>query len=211
MATRPLKFFSFPIVVYAGFAYGFNNLVWGGVLSGTASVFFSGAPYNFSTSAIAYVYLGTTLAGFVALVVHLILYFALWLILNYFSSIYCGVVGKWLLLKLARRNNGIAEPEHGLWLFILSTIVIPSALLLWGLGFKNQIHWFGMAFALFALSTSSSTAPTIAINYCINSYSELGSETVTTMILIRNTLSFAVNYGYVPHSKLERRQNRIII
>lgn len=35
------------------------------------------------------------------------------------------------------------------------------------------------------------------IGYAISSYRELSGDMITTLILIRNTLSFAVNYGYV--------------
>jgi hypothetical protein len=35
-------------------------------------------------------------------------------------------------------------------------------------------------------------------NYCIESYRELSGEAIVTVILIRNTMSFAIGYGVTP-------------
>lgn len=35
----------------------------------------------------------------------------------------------------------------------------------------------------------------LSINYCIDSYRELSGEAIVTVILVRNTMSFAIGYG----------------
>jgi hypothetical protein len=35
----------------------------------------------------------------------------------------------------------------------------------------------------------------IPLSYCIDCYTELGSDAIVTIILIRNTMSFAIGYG----------------
>jgi len=78
-----------------------------------------------------------------------------------------------------------------------SLIFVPFSLILWGLGGVYNIHWFGMVFAQFTLSISNAIACPMALAYAISAYSDLSGELVTTTVIIRNTMSFAINYGYV--------------
>ena len=78
-----------------------------------------------------------------------------------------------------------------------SLIFVPFSLILWGLGGVYNIHWFGMVFAQFTLSISNAIACPMALAYAISAYPDLSGELVTTTVIIRNTMSFAINYGYV--------------
>lgn len=55
--SGPFRFFTYPVVVYAGLMYGANGLVWSGVLNSTAGTLYT-KKYGFSTSDVAYAYLG---------------------------------------------------------------------------------------------------------------------------------------------------------
>ncbi len=55
MILRPLKLFSFPIIVFNGFMYG-AVICYFNVLNGTASVIFSAAPYSFRSSMVGLTY-----------------------------------------------------------------------------------------------------------------------------------------------------------
>lgn len=46
----------------------------------------------------------------------------------------------WFIIRLARRNKGIYEPEQRLWLFTLTTILVPCSLILWGVGVSQYSH-----------------------------------------------------------------------
>jgi hypothetical protein len=94
MVVRPLIFLTFLVIFYAGFSYG-SNVIWFSVLNGTASLVLSSPPYNFRASFVGLSYV-SPLIGVIL------------------GSIYTGRVGKWFVLKMARRNNGIMEPEHRL-------------------------------------------------------------------------------------------------
>ena len=109
--------------------------------------------------------------------------------------LYSGRISDRLVLKLARRNKGIMEPEQRLWLFGLSTLLIPSGLILYGVGAAHGIHWFGVVFAMGVIGFTNTLGVVISISYCIDSYRELGGEAIVTVILIRNTMSFAIGYG----------------
>ncbi|KAI5249791.1 major facilitator superfamily transporter [Aureobasidium subglaciale] len=196
----PFKFFTFPVVVWAGLQYGLQGLVWPGVLNATASVTYTNSFYHFSSDAVGFAYF--------AAVVGMIL-----------GSLWVTLAGPWLVIKLARRRGGVSEPEDILWLFTASFVVVPFALILWGVGSQAHIHWFGLVFAQAILAIASTLCLSTAIQYATSAYRDLSGELITTIILIRNTLryvpildtvldtcrhgadrgsSFAINYGINP-------------
>ncbi len=119
MATRPLLFFKYPIVVYAGFSYG-AGVIWFNVLINTASPYLGAAPYNFTAAQVGLSYIAVLLGTLLA--------FPL-----------CGTLGDRFCLIMARRAKGIAEPEHRLWLNLLPLVLIPFSLILWGVGSAHGI------------------------------------------------------------------------
>lgn len=186
----PFQFFTFPVVVWAGFMYGTNGLVWPGILNATASPLYTDT-YHFDSNEVGFAYFGA--------VVGMIL-----------GSLWVTFAGPQLVMRLARRNGGVAEPEHILWLFGASLICVPFAMLLWGLGAAYKIHWFGLVFAQCILAISSTLSLSTAIQYATSSYRDLGGEHITTIILIRNTLSFAINYGITPWINAQGQRNTFI-
>ena len=111
------------------------------------------------------------------------------------GSAYTGGVGDWLVVKMARRNGGMMEPEHRLWMFAISLILIPGGLILWGVGAAHHVQWFGLVFAMGIIAATNTIGVQVSISYCIDSYRDLSGEAMVTVILVRNTMSFAVGYG----------------
>lgn len=178
VAMGSFRGFTYAPVVYGGLMYGANNLVWSGVQNATAGTVYT-TMYGFSTAGVAAAYagglLGTCIGGY-----------------------YCGKVGKILTIKLARGNNGISEPEHTLWLFLASCFLVPFSILLYGLGVTYHIHWFGLVFSQTTLAINNALCIAAGLGYAINSYPELSGQSVITCVIIRNTLSFAINYAITP-------------
>ena len=114
------------------------------------------------------------------------------------SGLYAGKIGSILTLKLARRNNGVSESEHILYLFIASCFLVPFSLALYGVAVTYHLHWFALVITQATLAINSSFCVAASLNYAISSYYELSPQMVTTCVLIRNTLSFAINYGITP-------------
>lgn len=156
--------------------YGTNNLVWPGVQNATTGTVYV-KQYGFSTNGVAAAYVGALIGSVI-------------------GGYYCGKIGRQLTLRLARRNGGVSESEHTLYMFIASMVLVPAGMLLYGLGVVHNIHWIGLIFSQGMIAASSTLAPAGALGYAISSYPELSGDMVTTCILIRNTLSFAINYGY---------------
>lgn len=106
-----LRLVSWPVVFYAGFSYG-CYLVFFNILNATASVILGAPPYGFSPALVGVSYISCVI-GVVA------------------GAVFTGVYSDWVTLKLVRRNRGVLEPEMRLWLFAITTVVLPASMILW--------------------------------------------------------------------------------
>lgn len=87
------------------------------------------------------------------------------------------------------------EAEFRLWPFAACLILVPGSLLLWGVGAAHEIHWFGLIVAMCMLAFTNTCGITLSVNYMVDSYRELSGVAITSVILVRNTMSFAIGYG----------------
>jgi hypothetical protein len=51
----------------------------------------------------------------------------------------------------------------------------------------------------------------LSVSYCIDSYKDLSGEAMVTVILVRNTMSFAIGYGVTPWVTNMGLQNAFIV
>lgn len=168
----------FPTVVWAGFIYGIN-LSWYNVLNGTIAPIMGDAPYNWTTGEIGSLYTGPIIGAAL-------------------GSIWAGVVADKITLWMARRNNGIREPEQRLWILALSSILSCVGLITWGVGAAHDVHWAGLAVALGILTFSVVTGGSVALSYNVDCFKDISHESTTAIIIVRNTLGFAISYGITP-------------
>ncbi|EEA26816.1 hypothetical protein TMatcc_004895 [Talaromyces marneffei ATCC 18224] len=179
IAYRPiLIFFQFPNIMWAGFMYGFA-LAWYNVYNATTSAILSAAPYDFSAALVGLSYvaplIGATIAGVVS-----------------------GPVADWLTLRLASRLGGLREPEQRLWGLVVYCLLMPGGLLLWGLGTYHQVHWAVILLGGLFCGYCNVSGGAYALAYAVDCFKELSGETIVSVILCRNTLSFAFNYAITP-------------
>ncbi|GME66035.1 hypothetical protein GTA08_BOTSDO07971 [Neofusicoccum parvum] len=179
MMWRPLPLmYHFPSVSWAGFVYG-TCLSWYNVLNATASQVLSAAPYNFSSGLVGTAYLSPFLAAGL-------------------GAVWSGWSADKLAIYLARRNGGIREPEQRLWSLLLSGVLCAAGLILWGVGAAREVHWFGLIFGLGMLAFSVVCGGSITLSYDVDCFKEISGESMISVIIIRNTLGFAVSYGINP-------------
>ncbi|OQU99867.1 hypothetical protein CLAIMM_05440 [Cladophialophora immunda] len=191
MILRPLIFLTFPVIFFSGFMYG-AIVCYFNVLNGTASIILSAPPYNFSSSMVGLSYV-SCLIGVLA------------------GAYFSGPIGDRFILWKARRNHGVMEPEHRLWLYCALLILIPGGLLIWGLGADHGVHWFGLIFAMGMLAASITIGCQLPVSYCIDSYKDISGDAMVTVIIIRNTMSFAVSYGITPWVTNMGYQNAFLV
>lgn len=61
------------------------------------------------------------------------------------------------------------------------------------------------------IAMSNSIGIQLSVSYCIDSYKLLSGEAMATVIIIRNTMSFAVSYGITPWVTDMGYQNAFIL
>jgi hypothetical protein len=81
-----------------------------------------------------------------------------------------------------KRNGGVREPEMRLPAIMISLITTPLALLLYGVGIQNNLHWMCPTIGLALLNFSVVQATNVALVYVIDGYRPIAGEvTLTTM------------------------------
>lgn len=186
-----LRFLVNPVSLYAGFAYG-SALIWFNVLNATSSLVLGAAPYNFSAAIVGLSYL----APLIGVVV---------------GFTFTGHFSDWLMLRFARHNAGVMEPEFRLWIFAACTVIVPAALVLWGVGSRHGVHWFGLLVAMAMLGFQNTCGASLSLNYLIDCYREMSGNALTSVIVVRNTMSFVIGYGITPWIDGMGTQNAFIL
>jgi MFS family permease len=191
MVYRPvLMIFQLPTVAWAGFLYGIN-LAWYNVLNGTTSPILSNAPYNWSSAQVGCVYAGPIIGAAIA-------------------SLWSGNAADWIALRLARRNNGVREPEHRLWVLGASGVISAAGLMTWGIGAYHGVHWVGLVFGLGMLTFGCVSGGSIAVSYNVDCFKSIAGETTVSIMVIRNTIGFGISYAITPWWQTQGLQNCFI-
>ena len=191
MVYRPvIMIFRLPTVAWAGFLYGIN-LAWYNVLNGTTSPVLSHAPYNWSSAQAGCVYAGPIIGAAVA-------------------SLWSGNAADWIALRLARRNNGIREPEHRLWILGASGMISAAGLMTWGIGAYHGVHWVGLVFGLGMLTFGCVSGGSIAVSYNVDCFKSIAGESTVSVMVIRNTIGFGISYAITPWWQTQGLQNCFI-
>ncbi|KAL7915349.1 major facilitator superfamily protein [Trichoderma velutinum] len=177
--VRPVAIiFQFPNISWAGFLYGIS-LAWYNVINATVSPILSSPPYSWSTGAVGLIYVGPFIGAAL-------------------GSIWAGRIADGLTLMLARRNKGIREPEQRLWPLAVAGILSCIGLIAWGVGAAHGVHWAVLAVGLGILSFSCVTGSSIVLSYNVDCFKDMSGESTASVIIIRNTLGFAMSYGITP-------------
>ncbi|OKL57212.1 hypothetical protein UA08_07368 [Talaromyces atroroseus] len=179
MMYRPLVIFLyFPNISSAGFLYG-SNLSWYLVVNGTMSAVLSGEPYNFAANMAGLAYVSPLIRSFV-------------------GAIWTGWVGDKVALYLARRNGGIREPEHRLWILIGSALIGAAGFLLWRVGAARQINSVAIIVGTGMVMATVTAGGSVALAYGVDCFKEISGEAMMLIIVIRNTIGFGFSYGITP-------------
>ncbi|KAF3402707.1 hypothetical protein DPV78_004636, partial [Talaromyces pinophilus] len=198
LMIQPIKSLTFPVVFYAGFSYG-TTVIWLAMMNATESVVFSGGTIWFQ-----YISHWTDISLSVNRK-YLVVSIPPWDV-----ALYTGSFGDWLALRLGRRNKGVLEAEHRLWLYSAALLGLPFGYLLWGIGATHNMHWFGLVFAIGIVSFITTSGSQIFVTYLIDSYRALSGEALVTVILVRNMMGFAFGYGVTPWVENMGLQNAFI-
>ena len=105
--------FTFPAVAYAALTYG-TILACLALMSSLQAVYLLRPPYNFGPSGIGLMNIAPFVGSF----------------LGFFAG---GFLNDRSIMRFARRNRGIYEPEMRLWLGLVCALLLPAGVLMFGL------------------------------------------------------------------------------
>jgi len=110
-----------------------------------------------------------------------------------FSEIFfSGRLSDYIVMRLAKRNNGVRIPEMRLWLAYPAALLSAIGLIIWGISIDKAYHWIvgQIAFVLFAAGIQMGN--TVITSYIVDSY-PLQSMSVITFYSVFLNLSAFIN------------------
>ncbi|KAK9378781.1 MFS general substrate transporter [Kockiozyma suomiensis] len=179
-----------PLVIWVGVFHGVAVCAFSS-MNATASVVFTSAPYNFSSSQVGLTYISPLIGCCI-------------------GAIWGGEINDRICIWLARRNHGFRESEFRLYAAAALCIIPPGGMFVWGVGVYNQVHWFGLVFSMSMLGFAMSTAGAIVLSYMIDSYKELAGETLMAVNIMRCTMAFGYGYAVTPWIENQGYKNSFV-
>ncbi|KAI1067048.1 hypothetical protein LB506_003924 [Fusarium annulatum] len=174
----PLKMFLFPHVLFSALQVA-SCVAFLILLTSSISMIFSAPPYNFNTAGVGLMSLGPFVG-------------------NFLGSVYGGVLGDWVVVKLAKRNKGIFEPEMRLYILLLPALLMGGGLVFFGISADKGWHWIypsiGGAMFGFGMASMIDISCTIIIDIY---QTKLTAEAFISVTFIRNIPSIGVPFGVV--------------
>lgn len=163
------KVFTFPAVWLSGILWGLQDAYMTFFLT-TQDTYFSGPPWNKSETGVAIMNVATLIGAVVGCLVS-------------------GILSDKHVLWMAKRNDGILEPEFRLWLLFITLVVSPAGLIMFGVGSEREWPWqviyVGLGFIGFGWGSIGDTA----MSYLMDSYPEIVIQGMVCVSIINNTLA----------------------
>ncbi|KAK8151985.1 major facilitator superfamily domain-containing protein [Phyllosticta citribraziliensis] len=174
----PFYLFTFPNIVIPGFIFAFACTA--GIVSfNTVSEILTAPPYNWSTTSTGLLCLAALVGA----------------IMGYTTS---GPLSDALVLRLARRNGGVKEPEMRLWALAPCSVYGGAGYLLYGWGAARGLHWAVVAVGLGGMIAQQVGASGVATAYAMDCFADVGGELVVVLAICSSCVNFAVSYAVQP-------------
>ncbi|KAK5165776.1 uncharacterized protein LTR77_008699 [Saxophila tyrrhenica] len=170
--------FTFPAIAFTALMYG-SVLAWFSVIVNVYSTYYTYPPYNFGSVGIGLM----NLPPFIGSVL---------------GSLYGGLFNDWLTVRLARRNNGIFEPEMVLWVAVPAVFTLPASLLLFGLPTAYGMPWIVACIGSAMFGFSMTALWDAALTYAMDCYADIIGDAMISVCFVRNVCAtiVAVCFSY---------------
>ncbi|KAF2812718.1 MFS transporter, partial [Mytilinidion resinicola] len=180
---RPISLILLPPVLWASFAMSVTVGFLVAITSNFASAF--AATYNFAPWQSGLCFVSAIIGSFLAIA-------------------FGGHVSDWTADWFTKRNGGLREPEMRLPAVAVGGIFIPVALILYGVGINNHLHWMVPTLGLGCLNFAIVQVTSVSLVYTIDCYRPAAGEVAVSQLVFKAfgfLLSFYTNpwidsYGY---------------
>mmetsp|Transcript_2 Transcript_2/g.2 ORF Transcript_2/g.2 Transcript_2/m.2 type:complete len:577 (+) Transcript_2:296-2026(+) len=163
------KVFTLPAVWLSGLLWGLQDAYMTFFLT-TQDTFFYDDPWNYTETGVAVMNVATLIGA----------------VLGCYMS---GVLSDKHVLWMAKRNDGVAEPEFRLWLLFITLLISPAGLIMFGVGADRQwppeAIYAGLGFIGFGWGSIGDTA----MSYLMDSYPDIVIQGMVGVSIINNTLA----------------------
>ncbi|KAJ3493982.1 hypothetical protein NLG97_g4378 [Lecanicillium saksenae] len=167
--------FVFPAVLFSGLQWGAQIAFLTFYLS-VEDVQYFAPPWNYSDKAVA-------IMGVPSLIGLLV------------GIIYASVFADYFVVWMARKNNGILEAEHRLWLILPASVIGSLGLLLFGIGSQRGWAWIVPYFGLGCIGFTWGCAGDISLSYMQQVYSEAILECMVGVAVINNIFGCSLTFA----------------
>ncbi|KAH3672318.1 hypothetical protein WICMUC_004289 [Wickerhamomyces mucosus] len=163
-----IKMFCFPSIILSGLFWGMQNAFLSFYLT-TEDTYFYDPPYNYSDVGVAVMNVPCVIGAI-------------------FGCVYAGTISDYIVLWMARRNNGILEAEFRLYFAFISAVVGSVGLLMFGIGAQRDLPRGVIYMGLGFIGFTYGSAGDIALGYVMEG-SDLILESMVCVSIINNTIS----------------------
>ncbi|KAH8811194.1 major facilitator superfamily domain-containing protein [Xylogone sp. PMI_703] len=163
-----LRIFSFPAVIYSGIQWGAQD-AWLTFYLTLEEDNWLGPPWNYSD-------VGSGVMNVPCLIGAVI------------GCFYGGVGSDMFAQWMAKRNGGIKEAEHRLWLMYPCALISPAGLLLFGIGTAKGWSWPVPYVGLGLIGFGWGCAGDLSMAYLMDAYPEMVLEGMVGVAVINNTI-----------------------
>ncbi|KAJ2994545.1 hypothetical protein NUW58_g1529 [Xylaria curta] len=105
-----------------------------------------------------------------------------------------GRLGDLVADWFTKRNGGIRTPEMRLPAMAISLVTTPLALILYGVGIENELHWICPTIGLGLLNFSITQATNICLVYVIDAYRPITGEITLTVLGFKSLFGFLLSF-----------------
>ncbi|KAG5748838.1 hypothetical protein H9Q70_008517 [Fusarium xylarioides] len=96
--------------------------------------------------------------------------------------------------RLTRENGGIREPEMRLPAILISLVLAPLSLVLYGVGIDRSWHWIVPTIGLGLLNMAIVQATNVSLVYTIDSYRPVAGELAVTQLAFKSAFGFLLSF-----------------
>ena len=163
------KVFTLPGVWFSGLLWGLQDTYMTFFLT-TQYTYFYEPPWNYSNAGVAIMNVATLIGAVIGCIVS-------------------GLFSDYHVVWLAKRNNGIMEAEYRLYLLIITLIISPVGLIMFGVGAAREWPWqviyVGLGFIGFGWGSIGDTS----MSYLMDAYPDIVIQGMVGVSIINNTLA----------------------
>lgn len=179
-AVRPAILYAYPAVLWSALVYSLS-IGWLIVLSESVSAIYANRQsYNFTSLQIGLVYMSPFIGGILGTAV-------------------AGKLSDVVVRFMARRNDGIYEPEYRLVMAVPITISTVMGLMGFGWSAEERDAWIVPTIFFGVISFGCSLGSTTSITFCVDSYRQYAGEALVTLNFSKNVFHGLVWSLFFPH------------